>query len=75
MISQFAAEEWILTTAFCVGEDATFIEVNLGDYCSASDGLSVISNEFILHENYDDLSLTNNIALIKLPEPITFNGK
>ena len=36
---------------------------------------SVIATHFVVHEKWDSLRIQNDIALIKLPDPIQFNGK
>lgn len=67
--------QWIVTAAHCVF-DARSIIVNLGAHAyhgySESERLTLRSTKWIHHERYNDDSLQNDIALIKLPEPIKF---
>lgn len=37
--------------------------------------IRVVTTEFLHHEDWSRFTLTNDIALVKLPEPVEFNGK
>ena len=37
--------------------------------------LEIASNEIFAHENYNGLSIRNDIALVHLPEPVQFTGQ
>lgn len=69
--------EWVLTTATAV-DGAGIIEVVLGENSlCATDGTeeSFITTDFIVHYNYNPynpVTITNNIALVRLPSPVTF---
>jgi len=69
-------EYWILTAAHCVeGESASNIDVKLGsDNFYAQGGTSYSSSEIIIHNNYNSNTYNNDIALIKLNTPISFNN-
>lgn len=38
------------------------------------DRVEMLSTEFIVHEEWDRDKVRNDIALIKLPEPVKFSG-
>jgi len=76
-------EDWILTAAHCVSDDdlqmfnPKHMVVISGDYNYSSDDTDVRQvvdiETFIIHENYNDDS-DNDIALIKLKEPLTLSS-
>jgi len=69
-------EYWILTAAHCVqGESASNTEVRMGsDNSYAQGGDTYDSAEIISHPDYNSNSMNNDIALIKLEDPISFNN-
>lgn len=69
-------EYWILTAAHCLeGESATNLSVRVGNDASyAQGGESYDAAEIIIHENYNDVSNGNDIALIRLDNPISFDN-
>ena len=69
-------EYWILTAAHCLtGESANNISVRVGNSASyAQGGVSYDAAEIILHENYSNVSNGNDIALIRLTNPITYDN-
>ncbi|XP_046403674.1 chymotrypsin-1-like [Ischnura elegans] len=66
-------ESYVLTTASCVYGGQTFT-VYVGDIKLKS-GQSVSSHEAIIHEKYDPNGFSYDIALIHLPNPLTFNDR
>lgn len=66
-------------TTDCV-DNATFFDILLGAHnvrLNASDEperLEYRSTEYIIHENWGSTLIRNDVALIKLPEPVTFTG-
>ncbi|XP_052548018.1 chymotrypsin-C isoform X3 [Tympanuchus pallidicinctus] len=63
---------WVLTAAHCYSSSLTY-RVVLGKHnlSEEEDGAVVAEVEdFIVHEDYDPISITNDIALIKLSEPV-----
>ncbi|MAQ69946.1 MAG: hypothetical protein CMD23_02485 [Flavobacteriales bacterium] len=66
---------WILTAAHCLeGESASNIDVRVGsDNSYAQGGSSYDADEVIIHDNYNSNTYNNDIALIKLNSPISFN--
>uniref|UniRef100_A0A182Q608 Peptidase S1 domain-containing protein n=1 Tax=Anopheles farauti TaxID=69004 RepID=A0A182Q608_9DIPT len=64
-------EEWVLTASHCV-QNVQSVEVHLGT--TDFDGGKVLtSTEFFAHENYNPLFVVNDVALVKLPEPVEFS--
>ncbi|XP_065169021.1 brachyurin-like [Atheta coriaria] len=69
------SNQWILTAAHCV-ETAESIEVVLGAHKIKEEEdtqIRVVTTEFLHHEDWSRFTLTNDIALVKLPEPVEFN--
>ena len=69
-------EYWILTAAHCVeGESASTTVVRVGsDNSYAQGGTTYTADEIIMHNNYNSNTMNNDIALIKLDNPISFNN-
>ena len=69
-------EYWVLTAAHCVqGESANNTAVRVGNDASyAQGGESYDAESIIAHPNYNSNSQNNDIALIKLENPISFNN-
>ena len=69
-------EYWILTAAHCVaGESASNTVVRVGSDASYADGgVTYDAAEIISHPSYNSNTMNNDIALIKLEDPITFNN-
>ena len=69
-------EYWILTAAHCVeDESAIDIEVRVGsDNTYAQGGSTYDADEIIMHSDYNSNTYNNDIALIKLNNPINFNN-
>ncbi|XP_068082709.1 chymotrypsin-1-like [Anabrus simplex] len=67
--------EWfILTAAHCVNDTRQFpwqAQVNVGS-ANISEGRKMFVRKFIVHEEYT--GITNDIALIKLAEPLVLDG-
>merc|ERR1712055_379380 len=69
------SEDWILTAAHCM-DGAGFVNVVMGAH-SIHDSteptrVEVMSTDFFCHENWNSFTLSNDLALIKMPAPITF---
>ncbi len=71
------AEKWILTAAQCLhGLSTDDIQVVAGAHETTSNQLSqrvFVPTAFFLHLDYDNQTLHNDIALIKLAEAIQYN--
>ncbi|KAK4010820.1 brachyurin [Daphnia magna] len=71
------SNEWILTAAHCV-EDAGFFDILLGAHnvrLNATEEphrIEVRSNFSIVHPEWSSVRFKNDVALIKLPQPIKF---
>ena len=67
---------WILTAAHCVqGESANNTAIRVGNDASyAQGGETYDAAEIISHPNYNSNTMNNDIALIRLEDPITFNN-
>ncbi|KAL9700799.1 hypothetical protein quinque_004240 [Culex quinquefasciatus] len=73
------SEEWVLTAGHCV-EGASSFEVHLGAVefkePEGGDGRTVLNaTEFIRHEEYRRESVSNDIAVIKLPQRVPFSDR
>jgi len=70
------SENWVLTAAHCA-DGATYFDVMAGAHnvraSSEPHRVEITSYNGFTHENWDDWDLSNDIALIELPSPITFN--
>jgi len=70
------SDEWVMTAGHCA-DDATSVEVMLGAHNvreAVEDGrMEIMSTDIFKHESYNGILIHNDIALIKLPEPIEFN--
>ncbi|TRY82328.1 hypothetical protein DNTS_000060 [Danionella cerebrum] len=69
--------QWVLTAAHCIGSRT--YRVYLGKHnlalSSESGSLAITPAKIIVHENWDSYNIRNDIALIKLPSPVTFSDK
>ncbi|XP_045501829.1 chymotrypsin-2-like [Colias croceus] len=69
-------ERWILTAAHCAVEfSAETIKVVVGSNKIVGDGQIYDVEEVIIHEDYDDKKIKNDIALIKVSTDIEFSDK
>jgi len=70
------SENWVMTAAHCV-EDAFYFDIMAGAHNVREDSepnrVEITSFNGFTHENWDTNTLENDIALIELPEAITFN--
>lgn len=67
---------WILTAAHCVlGQSASNIKVHCGttNQTQLSNGQFVQASQIIIHPNYNTTTSDNDIALIRLATPLSFN--
>jgi len=70
------SNQWVLTAAHCM-DGAGFVEVVMGAHNirnQESTQVSMISRSFFTHESWNSFTLKNDIALIKLPSLVSFNG-
>gem|GEM_PF-1431662 len=72
------ADRWILTAAHCMVQDGEVRDPNnvaflLGELDLTSDGgLFDSVSRIIVHPEYDAATITNDIALLELPDPVDF---
>jgi len=69
------SEDWVLTAAHCM-DGAGFVEVVMGAHSihdnSEVGRVSATSTDFFTHENWNSFTLSNDLALIRMPSPIVF---
>ena len=66
----------VISTSTCFS--AGFVEVVMGAHnirINEASQVSMISRDFFVHEHWNSFLLTNDISMIRLPSPVTFNGK
>lgn len=62
--------EWVLTAAHCVeGTRASRIQVYANDFDLKGDGDRIDVSAIFVHDQYDDGTLENDVALLRLAEP------
>jgi len=70
------SENWVVTAAHCA-DGASYFDVMAGAHdvraSSEPHRVEITSYNGIVHENYDDWALVNDIALVELPTPLEFN--
>jgi secreted trypsin-like serine protease len=69
------SEEWVMTAGHCM-HNAKSVEVVLGAHNISTDEpsqVSLVSTDFFTHEDYNGVIVRNDIAMIHLPQKLTFN--
>ncbi|XP_063923858.1 chymotrypsin BI-like isoform X2 [Zophobas morio] len=69
------SDTWVLTAGHCV-QDATNFRLALGsNQLSGDDSNRVVQSteQFVQHEDYNQFTLDNDVAVIPLPSPVSFN--
>merc|ERR1719153_310880 len=71
------SDQWVVTAAHCVIDDdrgsADEIVVELGQHDLSSPAMNPKVEKPIVHEEYDKIRVINDIALLKLQDPVDFN--
>ena len=72
------SDQWVMTAGHCA-DGASSVNVMLGAHNvreTVEEGrLEIASNEIFTHEDYNGLSIRNDIGLVHLPEPVQFTGE
>ncbi|XP_015608817.1 trypsin-1-like [Cephus cinctus] len=69
-------ESWVITAASCVsGRTISDINVRIGTSISSFGGTELAIGKIIVHDNFDKYTYDDDIALLKLENPIEFNDK
>jgi len=72
------SEDWILTAAHCM-DGAGFVDVVMGAHNirdeSETSQVRVTSTDFFTHESWNTFTLSNDLALIKMPSAIEFTDE
>merc|ERR1712212_717043 len=69
------SSEWVLTAAHCM-DGAGFVNVVMGAHNirqNEDSQVSMMSTDFFTHENWNSFLLSNDLALIKLPNAVEMN--
>lgn len=70
------SDQWVLTAAHCAdGAKSVLLHFGAHHIQQEEDRVEMLSTEFIVHEEWDRDKVRNDIALIKLPEPVKFSDK
>merc|ERR1719228_2710477 len=71
------SNQWVVTAAHCVIDDdrgnPDKIVVELGQHDLSSAAMRPRVEQVIVHEQYDKIRVVNDIALLKLQDPVDFN--
>ncbi|CAF0790987.1 unnamed protein product [Brachionus calyciflorus] len=68
-------EQWILTAAHCISGNPTKAYLGAHDLSKTSSSSGISVSKIIGHPSYNTDTLKNDIALMKLEKPVTFNDK
>ncbi|XP_038132397.1 uncharacterized protein LOC119777565 [Cyprinodon tularosa] len=69
------SDQWVLTSAHCVGSGIHTAEVHLGVHSLSTPNANEVIrgiDHFICHPDYDSSTLENDICLLKLSSPVYF---
>lgn len=69
------SDRWVLTAAHCKIEYATHVILGRENLTLINEGLEISIEERVVHENHNETTKHNDIALIKLSEAVTFSEK
>jgi len=70
------SDEWVLTAAHCA-QDATEMTIMLGAHnvreASEPGRLEIVTRDFFTHPKWSSFNIHNDLALVHLPEKVTFS--
>ena len=67
------SDQWVVTAAHCVDDRWRRVEVELGQHDRNTRAIRKTVSRVILHKDYNKQGTNNDIALLKLKKPVTFN--
>merc|ERR1719430_2038949 len=67
------SDQWLVTAAHCVEGNPYKVIVELGQHDRTTQAMTKYVSNIIIHKNYNSKTLNNDIALLKLKTPVSFN--
>ncbi|KAL7828631.1 hypothetical protein SRHO_G00322650 [Serrasalmus rhombeus] len=69
------ASQWVLTAAHCISSSRTYrVAMGKHNLAEVEDGsVAIAAGKIVVHEKWSSLFIRNDIALVKLANPITFS--
>jgi len=67
------SDQWVVTAAHCVQGNPYKVIVELGQHDRTTQAMTKYVSNIIIHKNYNSKTLNNDIALLKLKTPVSFN--
>ena len=67
------SDEWVLTAAHCVYGEAAWNSVELGQHDKKTGAMRQAIERVIIHQDYNEGTANNDIALLQLRNPVDFN--
>ncbi|XP_035695492.1 trypsin-2-like [Branchiostoma floridae] len=68
------SENWVVTVAQCIGDPTFLVVVGEHDVNNSPEWKETVEvKQIIVHPDYSDVTLDNNIALVKLESPVSLN--
>jgi secreted trypsin-like serine protease len=76
------SDEWVITAAHCTKTSSgtaipftdMYVRVGLNNPANGSDGKKYLLSEVFVHENYNDVTYDNDIALLHIKGPINYSN-